>query len=120
MQRFLTIPDHLTRIRIRETLKLGASNAFVLDEPNHESGIIPRFKESDQIAELGGEPVKTNLKKDREGPQPVSKQDMPATSKLDREFKLEVPLDGCGSVSGRRYRFERSGARLMTRGIGFP
>jgi hypothetical protein len=50
----------------RGTLKLGASNAFVLDEPNHEPHIIPRFKESDQIAELRGEPVKTNLKKDRE------------------------------------------------------
>jgi hypothetical protein len=28
----------------RETLKLGASNAFVLDEPNHESGIIPKIQ----------------------------------------------------------------------------
>jgi hypothetical protein len=38
---------------------------------------------------------------------------MPATSKLDREFKLEVPLEGCGPVLGRRYRFERSGAQLI-------
>ena len=46
---------------------------------------------------LRGEPVKNNFKKDREDPQSVRKQDMPAASKLDREFKLEVPLDGCGS-----------------------
>jgi hypothetical protein len=55
----------------------------------------PHQDSKNPIKSLSSE--KDNLRKDRKDRPSVRKQEMPAASKLDREFKLEVPLDGCGS-----------------------